>query len=126
MKKQLRSNPQRHGATVRCIETDRIYTSIRAASLDTGASEKSISHCVCGRSKTGGGLHWEYAESLCWTCRRCYGKCPWTAYNTHLGKVQFDPVPGWVAKPHKREYNGGIEISYHVITCPLYIADERQ
>lgn len=47
---------------VRCIETGRIYPSIREAERDTGA--KNIFWCCIEKRQTSNGLHWEYANNM--------------------------------------------------------------
>lgn len=53
---------------VRCIETDKVYPSIREAARDTGA--KNIFWCCIGKRQTSNGLHWEYANNV----RRLYNR----------------------------------------------------
>lgn len=48
--------------SVRCIESNKIYLSIKEASRDTGIWGESIQSCCAGRLKTAGKLHWEYVE----------------------------------------------------------------
>ena len=45
---------------IRCIETKAIYASLIAAGDATGILRTSISNCLCGKSKTAGGYHWEF------------------------------------------------------------------
>lgn len=47
---------------VRCIETHKVYPSIREAERDTGA--KNIFWCCIGKRKTSNGFHWEYANNM--------------------------------------------------------------
>lgn len=54
-------------------------------------------------------------ETLCWTCQRATGNCPWSMF----GK----PVKRWKAKPTKILNHTGVVDSYLVIKCPLYIPD---
>ena len=50
------------GHKVRCIETGKIYNSLREAERDTGCAHTHISECVRGIAKQCNGLHWEYIE----------------------------------------------------------------
>lgn len=45
--------------SVRCIETDTVYPSIREARRQTGAA--NIFYCCIGKRNTSNGYHWEYA-----------------------------------------------------------------
>ena len=59
-------------------------------------------------------------DSLCWDCRLSTGKggiCPWVR--------NFEPVPGWVALRRDLVYGTKLNISYRVISCPLFIRSER-
>ncbi len=64
-------------------------------------------------------------DQPCWTCKHCYGGCPWTEYDPETQKTRFAPVPGWkIRKVKRREAGGsyggdGIEILF----CPMYEAD---
>lgn len=46
---------------IRCIETGKIFKSIREAALFANRKESTISSCLSGKTKTSGGYHWEYA-----------------------------------------------------------------
>lgn len=48
---------------VKCIETDKVYSSIAEAKKETGACK--ISECCLGKRKTAGGFHWKYVEEQC-------------------------------------------------------------
>ena len=52
-------------------------------------------------------------KSLCWDCANVTqsGKCPWAD--------NFDPVPGWNAKPTKI-YGAYPMDSYVVLSCPIF------
>ena len=45
---------------IRCIETGKVYSHIKLAACEIGVSNSTISSCLRGKSKTAGGLHWEY------------------------------------------------------------------
>ncbi len=45
---------------VKCIETNRVFVSMTAAALLTGAQCSKISQVCKGKRKTAGGYHWEY------------------------------------------------------------------
>lgn len=124
-KKTVYKNRLHRGTVVRCVETGKIYPSIRSAAQDLGICENSITQCCTGRSHTAGGLHWEYTETLCWTCQNCYGGCSWTEWDPQTGTPRFVPVDGWSARREMRIYGGNVDFSYHVIRCPQYISDER-
>lgn len=59
--KESNQNTLKQGYTVRCIETGKIYQSIREASRQTGIDAGNIRR-VCGKNGTAGKLHWEYLE----------------------------------------------------------------
>lgn len=44
-------------------------------------------------------------KTLCWTCRKAYGKCSWTEvdYTKKGWPIRFEPVKGWNAIPTKNE-----------------------
>lgn len=46
---------------IRCIETGEVYSSIAAAAEAFNMSHQGMSACVCGRTKTCAGHHFEYA-----------------------------------------------------------------
>lgn len=54
----------------------------------------------------------------CWTCKKCYGSCEWSA--------TFEPVPGWVAIPINIPQNGEHAASFKIIYCPKYEQEERK
>ena len=47
---------------VKCVETGKIYESIKQASVETGIPDGNIVKCCQGKLKTCGGFHWEYVE----------------------------------------------------------------
>ena len=50
------------GHKVKCIETGKIYNSMREAERDTGCPHTHISECVRGLAAQCKGLHWEYVN----------------------------------------------------------------
>lgn len=55
-------------------------------------------------------------KTLCWTCRKAYGKCSWTEvdYTKKGWPIRFEPVKGWNAIPTKNEKY----TSFLVVSCP--------
>ena len=49
-----------HSKAVRCVELNKIYTTVKEASKCSGTSRQNISHVLNGRQETAGGYHWEY------------------------------------------------------------------
>lgn len=49
--------------SIRCIETDVIYKSIKEAGQQTGLNQSSISKACRGKLKTCGGFHWEFVKT---------------------------------------------------------------
>ena len=49
---------------VMCVETQKIYGSLREAFRDTGIKHSSISSACMGKSKTSGGYHWQYVKEV--------------------------------------------------------------
>ena len=47
---------------VLCVETNKIYESIKEAARQTGALKGNISHCLSNKRNTAGGYHWRYAN----------------------------------------------------------------
>ncbi len=47
---------------VMCVETGRVYDSIKLAGARLGIQPQNISIAARGKSKTAGGYHWEYVE----------------------------------------------------------------
>ena len=47
---------------VRCIETQKVYASLKDADAQTGISRHCISNCCKGKQKTAGKLHWEFVQ----------------------------------------------------------------
>jgi len=57
-----RTNIEKYGKRVLCVETGAVYESIRDAARQTGVDRKSLS-CVCRgkkKYKTAGGFHWAF------------------------------------------------------------------
>ena len=52
-----------HKKRIVCLETGKIYDCMKDATKETKATETGISHCVRGRYRTSGGLHWELLKS---------------------------------------------------------------
>ena len=44
-----------------CLDNDKVYSSVKQASIDAGINRTSIISCCKGRYTTAGGLHWAYA-----------------------------------------------------------------
>ena len=67
------------------------------------------------------------ANQPCWTCKKCYGDCPWTEYDPEKERVLFNPVPGWTAiKTVKcNGSEGGME-SYQIIHRPMHESDSSE
>lgn len=63
-------------------------------------------------------------KTLCWTCRKAYGKCSWTEvdYTKKGWPIRFEPVNGWNAIPTKNEKY----TSVLVVSCPEYDPDDRK
>jgi hypothetical protein len=57
-------------------------------------------------------------NTLCWTCKKCYGQCSWSA--------NFIPVEGWQALPTTLNNNTYVDTSYLVIKCPEYVDDKSE
>ena len=47
---------------VLCVETNKIYPSVKEATRQLGLSKGNISHCCNGRYKTAYGFHWKYVS----------------------------------------------------------------
>lgn len=47
---------------VRCVETGKIFDSIKAASIWAGVAPCTIAHVLAGRASTAGQYHWEYSN----------------------------------------------------------------
>ena len=47
---------------VLCVETGKVYESIREAERLTGVSHSNISKCCIGKLKSAGGFHWQYID----------------------------------------------------------------
>ena len=45
---------------VKCIDTGKVYESTKQAERETGIYHSHISKCCSGKSKTAGGMRWEY------------------------------------------------------------------
>ena len=62
------------------------------------------------------------ADTLCLSCGRCYGDCPWSERDPETKRIKFQPVPGWTAEA---TWKRGCGASYHVVACPLYVSDGK-
>lgn len=47
--------------SVRCVELNKIYTTVKEAAKRHNISRQNITHVLRGNQKTAGGYHWEYA-----------------------------------------------------------------
>lgn len=56
------------------------------------------------------------AETICWSCAKACGKCPWSEHD------RMRPVAGWTAK--RRRTETGL-VTYLVMLCPMYEWDGR-
>ena len=52
------------GHKVQCIETGKVYDSMREAERDTGCAHTHISECVRGIATHCNGYHWQYAPGV--------------------------------------------------------------
>ena len=59
---ELKKITPRNEKPVRCIETNAVYPSIKAASEETGIIRVSISNVCRGKTKTAGGYHWRFVS----------------------------------------------------------------
>lgn len=59
------------------------------------------------------------SDQLCWTCRKCYGGCPWAD--------AFVLPEGAVAEPSHRAGNHRLDNmdTYRITKCPMYEQDTR-
>lgn len=57
-------------------------------------------------------------DTLCWSCKKCYGGCSWSK--------SFKPVEGWEADRTKVKSKESDYSSYHVKSCPQYQPDEKR
>lgn len=48
--------------TIKCVENDKIFSSVGEAAAYANVKICTISNCLAGRSKSAGGLHWEYVK----------------------------------------------------------------
>lgn len=51
------------GKQVECVETGKVYRTMKEASKDVGVSTQSMCGCCKGRTKTSGGFHWRYVQA---------------------------------------------------------------
>lgn len=58
--KSFNGDENGHAKAIRCIEEDKIYTTVKEAAEQHNISRQNISHVLNGRQKTAGGYHWEY------------------------------------------------------------------
>lgn len=59
MSKSENSGRDKH-KKVLCVETGIIYSSVLAASKQTGVNKGNIASCCTGKRKTAGGFHWQH------------------------------------------------------------------
>lgn len=62
------------------------------------------------------------ADTLCLSCAKCYGDCPWSERDPETKRIKFQPVPGWTAEA---TWKRGCGASYYVLACPLYVSDGK-
>lgn len=58
--KQIKKPPKTTAKSVRCVETQEVFKSLREAAEFFGIHSSGIGHALNGRNKTVGGCHWEF------------------------------------------------------------------
>ena len=58
--KRFSGDKNGHAKAVRCVELNKIYTTVQEASKCSGTSRQNSSHVLNGRQETAGGYHWEF------------------------------------------------------------------
>ena len=53
---------ERSSVQIRCLETGKVYPSLRAAAKEYGISSAGICNCCKGKNHTAGGHHWAYYD----------------------------------------------------------------
>lgn len=53
---------EKHRKMVVCVESKKVYLSLKEAAADVGVRMTAIANCLNGRSKTSAGYHWRYAD----------------------------------------------------------------
>lgn len=71
----------------------------------------------------------EVSGQLCWSCQNACGGCSWTELNHDTKKPRFEPVPGWIANPIRKNFGSHksgpvIMDTYAIKACPLYVPDD--
>lgn len=62
LRKYFKENPHHCRKSIRCVETNRVYSGVRVASRELGINAGSLSSCLNGTRKTAGGYHWVFVE----------------------------------------------------------------
>ena len=57
---------------VRCLETGKVYDTLRQAAKENGTTQTSIWRCCTGKLYTAAGLHWKYASETLPRFERLY------------------------------------------------------
>ena len=60
--KRKMSEAQKNKKIIRCVETNKVYTSITSAERETGIARSMISNVCSGKQKTAGGYHWKFID----------------------------------------------------------------
>ena len=58
--KQIKKPPNTTAKSVRCVETQEVFKSLREAAEFFGIHSSGIGHALNGRNKTAGGYHWKF------------------------------------------------------------------
>ena len=58
--KQIKKPPKTTAKSIRCVETQEVFKSLREAAEFFGIHSSGIGHALNGRNKTAGGCHWEF------------------------------------------------------------------
>lgn len=69
--------------------------------------------------------------NICFDCQNALGGCSFSRLNPDTNKPAFEPVDGWTAEevPYCVGNWAGkaiFEKTYHVISCPEFVRDERR
>lgn len=63
--------------------------------------------------------------NICFDCANACGNCSWSEVDPVTGRIRFEPVPGWTAKPVYRPItqgtNRGIRAGYSITACPEFV-----
>lgn len=63
--------------------------------------------------------------NICFDCQRAVGGCSWSEIDPKTNKPRFKFVDGSITKKVKRKVKGRFVDEEMIVSCPLFLPDEK-